>query len=98
MENLGKTIRELRKRRKLTQSDLSALADVSQTYISQIETGDRIPSIEILNRLGEKIGIPYQIIAFLSLDEDSVSEDKRDAFKQISPAINAMVKEFFLTI
>ena len=94
--NIGITIRELRKRKNLSQEELSGLTNISQTYISQIESGKKIPSLEVLQTIGEKIGVPVEIISFLSLDKDSIAEHKREHYKFVEPALKAFVKEFFL--
>jgi transcriptional regulator with XRE-family HTH domain len=38
---LGRALRELRKRADLTQKELGARADADDTYLSQVETGQR---------------------------------------------------------
>ena len=96
--NIGKTIKELRKRKGLSQQELAKLTGISQTYISQLEkNADRNPSVEILNKISKALEIPYPILAFLTLDNSDINEDKQEAFKQIKPAVNALIKEFFLS-
>lgn len=95
--NLGTTIRDIRKKRSISQKDLAIESDVSQTYISQIESGKRTPSIETLEKLGVVLEIPYQIISFLSLDEGSVPESKRKEYMHFAPAMKKMVEGFFFT-
>ncbi len=95
--NIGITIKRIRKRRNISQKELSMLSKVSQTYISQIESGEKNPSIDLLEKLGVALNIPYEIISFLSLDINSIPESKRDYYKNIGPAVNAMVEEFFFT-
>ena len=94
--NIGITIRELRKRKNLSQEELSGLTNISQTYISQIESGKKTPTLDVLQTIGEKIGVPFQIISFLSLNEDAIPEGKREHYKAIEPAVKAMIKEYFL--
>ena len=95
--NIGSTIRLIRKRKNLSQKDLAKYSNISQTYISQIESGKRTPSIEILRTIGSVLETPFQIISFLSLDEDSVPENKRDDFRRFGPSIKTMVEDIFLT-
>ena len=94
--NIGNTIRRLRKKKGINQIEFASKCNLSQTYLSQIESGKRIPTIETLNKISENLDIPMAIISFLSLNLESVAENKRDAYLKISPAINAMVEEFFL--
>jgi transcriptional regulator with XRE-family HTH domain len=55
-------IASLRDRAKLTQSQLANLTKTSQPYISQIESGDRIPEGEALVLLCKALGVkPAQL-------------------------------------
>lgn len=54
----GDIIREYRKMKKLTSSQLATMIGVTQGSISQIETGKRKASLEILNKLIEVLEIP----------------------------------------
>lgn len=95
--NLGTTLRDIRKRKKINQKDLAREANISQTYISQIESGKRLPSIETLEKLGIVLGIPFQVISFMSLDADSVPESKRDDFNKYAPPMLEMVEQLFFS-
>ena len=97
--NIGITIRKIRKRKKLSQKELSRISNISQTYISQIESGEKNPSIAIIEKIGDVLNVPFQIISFLSLDNDisSIPESKQESYKQIEPAVKAMIEEFFFT-
>jgi len=93
----GKIIQELRKRKKLSQQQLALLSNVSQTYISRLEKKENLnPSIEVLTNIGNALGIPYPVIAFLSLEEKDIVPEKRNEYAPIERAVNALVKEFFL--
>ncbi len=92
---IGDTIKKMRKKNGMTQEDLSKVSGVTQTYISQIESGRRKPTLKILELLCDSINVPFPIIAFLSLDVNSIPENKRETFRIIQPAINAMIQEYF---
>lgn len=47
----AKRIRTARERAKLTQKELSAAVEVSQSYISQIESDTKTPSLQVLRRI-----------------------------------------------
>lgn len=53
---LGVRLREARREARLTQSDL-AFAGCSAGYISRIEAGGRVPSLQILRKLAERLGV-----------------------------------------
>lgn len=54
---LGRRIARLRKERHLTQDKLSEKADISNNYLSNIENGRSIPSLETLVRLCEAMEV-----------------------------------------
>ena len=93
--NIGVTLKKLRKKRGLSQQDVSEKANLSRTYISQIESGACNPTVETLESIGEVLCIPFPIISFLSLDINSIPENKRDDYRLIEPSITAMIDDFF---
>lgn len=50
---LGKEIRDLRRKRGLTQEQLAELADLSTPYVSHLERGTKNPSLAVLVRLAD---------------------------------------------
>ena len=54
---LGKQIREIRRQRHLTQEKLAEKVDLSVPYISHLERGSKKPSLEVLTRLAESLGV-----------------------------------------
>ena len=52
---LGRKIRELRRRRHWRQIDLAAHAELSKTHICEIETGKRELGINALERLADAL-------------------------------------------
>ncbi|MEI6143457.1 MAG: helix-turn-helix transcriptional regulator [Mariniphaga sp.] len=96
--NIGETIKSIRKRKGLSQKKLAELSGISQTYLSQIEKfGVRNPSLEILTKISLALELPYPVFAFLSLDYSDIAKNKLAAYKKIEPAVDALIKEFFLS-
>jgi len=60
MPAVGPLLSEYRKRNRLSQLDLSVLADVSSRHISFIETGRSKPSRAMLLRLADVMDLPLQ--------------------------------------
>lgn len=54
---LGCRLRELRKENNLTQEKLGEILGVSKVSVSGYENGNRIPSLEILNKIIDFFGI-----------------------------------------
>jgi len=52
------TIRDIRKSREITMSQMAQLLGVSTGYISLMETGQRKPSLEVAIRMADILGVP----------------------------------------
>jgi transcriptional regulator with XRE-family HTH domain len=64
-ELLGKRVRELRKKRGLTQEQLAEKANVDVKYLGNIERGKENPTIGILEKLAEALSVKlHQILDF----------------------------------
>jgi transcriptional regulator with XRE-family HTH domain len=57
-ELLALNVRLLRVKRDLTQEQLAADADVNKNYVSQLESGTRAVSVDILDKLARAFDIP----------------------------------------
>ncbi len=53
----GKTIKELREKRKMTQKELSEVIGVSDKTVSKWETGKGLPDIGIIEELAKALGV-----------------------------------------
>ena len=57
---VGTLLREWRQRRRMSQLDLAAEAEISSKHLSFVETGRAQPSREMLLHLAEQLGIPLR--------------------------------------
>jgi transcriptional regulator with XRE-family HTH domain len=62
-EQIGKNIKQQRKDRQLTQSQLSELTHINKTTISEIENGRFTGSFDIFERLLDAVGLQFDIVA-----------------------------------
>jgi transcriptional regulator with XRE-family HTH domain len=97
MKNIGTVIRKLRRNKDITQDELAKGAGVTKAYISLIEKGNR-PNISstIIGNIAKVLDVPVEILVFMQLDLDNVQPNKREAFQDIKPAVDALINEFFL--
>lgn len=51
--NIGLRLKELRVQTSLSQSQIAAYLGIDQSYLSKIESGERSPSVELLEKLAE---------------------------------------------
>jgi transcriptional regulator with XRE-family HTH domain len=57
---LGKKIREPRRKKNITQEELAHRAELDFSYINQIENGKRNPSIEAIAKIARGLGVKAQ--------------------------------------
>lgn len=53
---ISENLKRLRRVKELTQRELAKLAGVSQSAISKIEAGERIPKVSIIQKLAKALG------------------------------------------
>jgi len=65
--SFGDVIRRAREQKGLTQKELAELyGDISAMYISQIERGERVPSMKVCRRLAEALGLNTKRLLLLA--------------------------------
>jgi transcriptional regulator with XRE-family HTH domain len=55
-KNIGSIIRERRINKGMSQTELAEKAKITQTFLSLVEHGVRVPSYDVLHRIAEIIG------------------------------------------
>jgi len=61
LESISKTIKNRRQELKLTQPYLANMADVSVNTIFKIENGEANPTLEVLEKILEVLGMEIQL-------------------------------------
>ncbi|TVQ93495.1 MAG: transcriptional regulator [Bacteroidetes bacterium] len=61
VEQIGETIRNRRKELKITQPHLAELAGVSINTLYKLERGQGNPSLDVLNKLAEVLGMELKL-------------------------------------
>lgn len=86
--DFGQRLRRLRTERGMSQRDL-ALDTVNQSYISLLESGARVPTLEVVLQLARVLDVPFNAL----VDNVSVPADKAPAF----PSDASQLAESLLT-
>lgn len=68
---LAETIRELRRRKGVSQEKLADAIDSHQVYISEIENGRKLPSLTVLLRMASFFGL--RLSELVALVEERLS-------------------------
>lgn len=61
-KQLGMRIKYLRNQKKWSQEDLALEAGINKNYLSDLERGDRNPTIKILERISSAFGITLETL------------------------------------
>lgn len=89
--NIGKAIRDIRKRQGITQDGLADAAGISRTSLSQIENGVR-PGEDTLKRLCAALNVAESLVYIYSFEKEDVPESKRALYDQLFPVIQDMIQ------
>ena len=91
---IGKKIREFRKMRQISQSTLSEMADLSPGYISYIENGSKIPSLDIIVHIANALEITPDVL----LESELVKKERTIAaeYAEIMESCTMLEKEIVL--
>lgn len=93
---IGQAIKQLREQKSYNQKELAQACEISAAYLSQIENNKRQPSLDLIEVIGNKLGVPVPVILFRSLNEQDIQEDKREIYKILNPTIMKFIDEIFL--
>lgn len=93
---IGEVVKELRKKivPKVTQKEFALKVGITQTYLSQIENGKKLPTIETLDKISKALGIPTPILTWKALEESDISEGKRESFKLLKGSVDNLIEQF----
>lgn len=87
MLNIGPTLKELRKSSNLTLKELALKSGFDGSYLSKIESGDRSPTIESLEKICRALGISLNTFFILSNTEED------ESLTEISSKLKSVVKK-----
>lgn len=93
--NIGKAIKELRIEKKLNQTEFAEKCGITQTALSQIETGNKTPNSSTLKKISSFLKIPETVIYLLATDESDIPEEKKKMFYSLFPGIRSLLLDIF---
>jgi transcriptional regulator with XRE-family HTH domain len=80
-KKLGTRIKEVRKSRGLSQERLAEKVDISPRYLSRLEVGQQMPSIETLAGLAEALDV--HLWELFTFGHDGTVKDLREAMRRL---------------
>ncbi len=91
----GKKLRELRRKRDITQEKLAELSGLSLQYIGEIERNRRNPSLTSMESLAEALDIPIGELFNLEEFQRSDKELRETLIRQIQQADPERLRLFY---
>lgn len=64
--DVGARLRQLRQEKNLSQGDITVTTGLARSYISRVEHGHTVPSVETLHRFAAALGVPLYKIFYRS--------------------------------
>lgn len=93
--NLPAALKGIRVKKGVKQYEAAKKAGITQTYLSQIESGQKVPSIEVLEKMAKFYKTPIAIMLWFSIDEKDIPKNKLSIYRELRPAIDSMINNFF---
>lgn len=91
---IGKALETARKTKGVSQKELAAKINITQSYLSLIESDKKNPNLNILKEIASALDVPLPFILIDALDEDDIPDEKKASFKVIMPFINSLFTEY----
>ena len=97
-DRLGKNIKLLRARRGLSQADFAEKADISITFLSNIERGIKYPQPEMLSKIANTLGVDVNelfVTTVVSAEDDKLlNHFSEDITKNVNKAMAEVIKRY----
>jgi len=92
MIRIGKTIKKLRIEKEMSQGALAQAADITPSFLSLIENDHRAPSLSVLRRIADGLGLPEEVLIWdaVTLPDNLDEEDRR-----LCEAAKLIVRRFY---
>lgn len=68
LSQIGSTIRRIRRDRGMSQQDLAKAAQITASFMSLIERGHRAPSLRVIDRIADALGLSHEALLWESVE------------------------------
>ena len=93
---LGKRIIDLRERKGLTTNKLATTAGISQSYLRDIELGNKNPTVEMLSYICEALDV--SLCDFFALETNDIEPSLKTSLRKLSSEEQIKLAEFISTL
>jgi len=92
---IGNAVKTIRKSRNETQCNFAQQIGITQTYLSQVENGQKKPSMDVIEKIALATNVPLPILFWFGITENDVDSNKLDSFKLLKPMIDTLIRGIF---
>lgn len=94
---IGQRIQQVRKTRRMTQSQLAAKVGISTKYLSNIECGDKVPKFETFVAIANALEVDANslLVDVLTVSSVIISSEITEKLAKLSPYEQRRVKRLF---
>ena len=96
--NVGKRITELRKQHGLTTNGLATKAGIAQSYLRDVELGNKNPTIEMIGLICENLGI--SVYSFFNSPDfkSSIDDEILSCISNLNDTQKIALRDFLITL
>lgn len=91
--NYSKAIRVARSLADISQGQLADRADIDRSYLSLIESGKRMPSVETIEKIAQALKLPFHLLSLLGSEEADVKKASDEQIAGLSMALTKLLLE-----
>jgi transcriptional regulator with XRE-family HTH domain len=90
--NIGHALKMCRSARKLSLDQLAERTQLSQSYLSMIESNKREPTISTVEKISKALQIPTPIVLFLAAEKDDLDNLDPETASRLSVAAMDVIR------
>lgn len=90
--DLGRTIKQCRKVKKLTLAQLSESSGISVPHLCLLEKNKREPSLGTVEAIAKALGVPLSVLVFLAAQNEEIPELSVPHIEALSKKIMDLMK------
>ncbi|MGX7199210.1 helix-turn-helix domain-containing protein [Enterococcus nangangensis] len=87
--SIGQNIKSIRKKRNLTQKEFAKILEISNSYMSELESDKRNLSIDTINKIAKKLNVPTMQL----LTQDAETNKAIEIAQKILESSTTMTEE-----
>ncbi|MBY0266797.1 MAG: helix-turn-helix domain-containing protein [Burkholderiales bacterium] len=89
---IGNAVKICRSAKKLSLEELAVKVNLSQSYLSMIESGKRMPTLPTIEKIAKALSVPTPILLFLAAEKNELKGLDAETTYRLSAAVLDVVR------